>query len=363
MTEQRLLALTIDWDRAAPPDEPESPGARQVPASYVALHGQLLWFGSQVWAGYLPAQHQGCSPSYSARLASWIGNTDREEEQKLLLAYAGLITFFTHDDMTALFRSAFSGPITRWMIDHASLRFDQADFQLRLHRELHQRTWFCPVTDSMDINEFYHLNHLTGISHRPAFSPLAMLAEKAPPAMRAHIIDPLKRFMADPDSRTKAPPLVHLVLLEDFVGSGTQIEKEVEWVVTNLDVPVLFVPMVICPQGRERFEKLAKKHSGKLTFSPVLSLKERDLLGPRRQGASGFPDADKIEAFARASFTRVAGSPHARKKKAPYSPFGWEESGCSLVTFSNTPNNTLPLVHHRPANDGWQPLFPRAARV
>ncbi len=70
-----------------------------------------------------------------------------------------------------------------------------------------------------------------------------------------------------------------------------------------------------------------------------------------------------MEEFARESFERVAGGRLSGDKQPPYGPFGWEETGSSIATYSNTPNNTLPIVHHQPPNKAWTPLFPRSARI
>jgi hypothetical protein len=41
----------------------------------------------------------------------------------------------------------------------------------------------------------------------------------------------------------------------------------------------------------------------------------------------------------------------------PTHAFGFERCGSLVVTFHNTPNNTLPLIHHK--SDRWEPLFRR----
>ena len=43
-------------------------------------------------------------------------------------------------------------------------------------------------------------------------------------------------------------------------------------------------------------------------------------------------------------------------------PYGSNSTGCSIATFANTPDNTLPIVHYRSNEAAWQPLFPRVFR-
>ncbi len=53
-------------------------------------------------------------------------------------------------------------------------------------------------------------------------------------------------------------------------------------------VPILCVPLVICPKGAECGRELAKKYTN-FRFKPVLELQNEDILGPNRIG-----DADEL---------------------------------------------------------------------
>ena len=356
MTEAKLRQLVKEWDLHNPDD---SVGAA---AHFENILARLEWFGANEWSGYLPAQHPEHSARYMERLAEWVGNVDADEDRKLLLEYALHVAFFSHADLCALYRTAFSGAITRWVIEQEKLSLDDADFQKRLAEELHQRTWYCPVTDSMDINEFYHANHIVGVSHRPGFALLRMLDERVKgetSTAKSLLLKNLERYINNPNRNVSAPPLKRLVLLEDFVGSGSQSFKALKWAAENLKLPILFVPLVICAPGVAKLDELAAK----VRISPLLQLGARDLLGRNRNGADGIPNSERIETLARDTFGRVAGGPHTDKLLAPHTAFGFEETGSSFVTYSNTPNNTLPMIHHQPASGGWRPLFPRSPRV
>lgn len=356
MTEAALQQLVKGWDLHNPDD---SVGAA---SRFGGILARLEWFGATEWTEYVPADNPQHTARYMTRLAEWVGNVEADADRKLLLEYALHVAFFSHKDLRALYRTAFSGTITRWVIEQEKLSLDDAAFQTRLAEELHQRTWYCPVTDSMDINEFYHANHIVGVSHRPGFALLKMLDEPVKgegSATRSRLMRNLDRYVNDPNPDSSALPLKRLVLLEDFVGSGNQSCKALEWAAKNLKLPILFVPLVVCAPGVATLDGIAAK----VRISPLLTLGERDLLGPNRNGAVGIPNAERIEALARETFEQVAGGPHADARIAPHTAFGFRQTGSSFVSYSNTPNNTVPMIHHEPASGGWRPLFPRSARV
>ncbi len=362
-----LMQAVKQWDLSNTDDRVDAGGRfDSATGRFESILSRLEWFGKNEWNRYLPAENANCSTQYMVRLAEWIGNVDTDEDRQLLLEYALHVAFFSHDDLCALYRTAFSGVITRWVIEQEKLSFDEPDFQIRLAEELHQRTWYCPVTDSMDINEFYHANHIVGVAHRPGFALLKMLDEPTDQDgadTPTRLMKNLEKYIGDPNPRSAAPALKRLVLLEDFVGTGTQSAGALKWAAKNLGLPILFVPFVICAPGVKELTKIAAKHPAKVRFSPLLKLDERDLLGDNRTGVLGIPNAERIEKLADDTFHQVAGGQHTNENIAPHTAFGFKKTGASFVSYSNTPNNTLPLLHHRPATGGWRPLFPRSARV
>ena len=361
MTERELRNLVVEWDLG---DANESP---QVASRFQALLQKLTWFGETQWSTYLPSEQAGEDPHYLSRLARWIGNVPGEKSRQLLLEYATCITFFSHADFHALHLAAFRGPITRWVVEQTKLGLADPQFQQKLSDELRALTWYCPVTDSFDINEFHHLNHLSGVQHRPAFATLAMLDTRGGVASAGQTTDELvrnlKQYIAKPSKHPRARPLKRLVLLEDFVGSGSQAADPIAWALHKLDIPVLFVPLVICCTGLEALRQLEESSQGRLKVSPLVTVRPEDVLGPVRQPQIGIPNAEEIEALATATFARISGAAASELPHAPYTPFGYRKTGCSFVSYSNTPDNTLPLIHHRPAGGTWEPLFPRASRI
>jgi hypothetical protein len=349
MTLEELNTKVREWDS-------QHTGDPTAKSKYSIILAQLNYHAVREWKLYLPAEHPDFNLSYMERLAAWIGNVADEDDQKLLLEYALCISFFSHDDFAALYRSAMNREVTRWVAEQvrAKLTSGGTAFHELVRRHIHRETWFCPVTDSMDINEFYKVNHLKGIGHRPAFATLAMLAEKTGtrnPVLARNVIQYMENPSLNPSR--PSPPLERLVLLEDVVGSGSQCIEAVRWAVSNIPKPILFVPLILCPNGVQALRTEVQQSGGRLTVRPVIELHRGDLLGPERQGQQGWPITEAIEDLANRYATRA--SPNL-------ATFGYLDTGCSLATFSNTPDNTLPIVHNKPASGDWEPIFPRIFR-
>ena len=335
MTLEELRAKVRTWDA-------QHPGTLVADSEYGMILSELEYHATRDWRVYLPVAHSDFNPSYMERLAAWIGNLTDETEQQLLLRYALFISFFSHDDFAALYKTALDREVRRWVVSQVGARLEPSgweQFHELVHRQIHRQTWFCPITDSMDINEFYKVNHLQGVGHRPAFFTLQMLAEQSatPDPVLA---DNLRHYMANPSPNPTQPslPLERIVLLEDIVGSGCQSLPVIRWAVHNLGKPVLFVPLILCPDGAVALRSEEARTGGQLTVRPIIELRESDLLGPKRPNGDGWRSAQDLEALA----SRCASS-----FQFEYPPFGFNDSGCSLATFSNTPDNTLPIVHNQ----------------
>ena len=350
MTLEELRSKVREWDA-------KNMGSQVASSYYETILNELDYHAVRDWRVYLPAEHPSYNTSYMERLAAWIGNLTDEDDQKLLMEYALHISFFSHDDFTALYRTAMDREITRWVASQIGVRLEPAGGQAlnnEVRKYIHHHTWFCPVTDSMDINEFYKVNHLKGVGHRPGFATLQMLAEKSA-TKDTMLASNVIHYMANPslDPQNPSLPLKYLVLLEDIVGSGSQCLDAVRWAVANLGKPVLFVPLILCPNGAKVLRDEAQQSNGLLTVCPVVELRRSDLLGSERNGEQGWQMAEMVEDLAVRCSANVAFN---------YPPFGYNDTGCSLVTFSNTPDNTLPMIHDNARTGNWIPLFPRVYR-
>lgn len=350
MTIEELRVRVRKWDSQNLDDEAIAD------AKYTSILDQIEYHAANEWKVYLPAEHTDSNSNYMERLVAWIGNLASEADQKLLLEYALHISFFSHDDFVALYRTALNREISSWIASQvgASLEVHGGQgFHDFVNQQVHLQTWYCPVTDSMDINKFCKVNHLVGVRYRPSFDNLQKMSESSQ-NLNQQIADNWIHYMANPGNKNPPhPSLERVVLLEDVVGSGSQCLDAVRWAVENLGKPVLFIPLILCPNGVEALRAEEIRWGGQLTVRPVIELRRSDLLGPERKGHDGWSITQKLEELAQRCAVRAS---------VDMDTFGYRNTGCSLVTFSNAPDNSLPIIHNKPRNENWEPLFPRVVR-
>ena len=162
--------------------------------------------------------------------------------------------------MMAGYRTAYSRNIASWLMDVEGLPFFGGDTEARLTTAV-EETGFTEVTDSFGLGNFLRWNNIVG--HGLRFTWEQHLSTWDPNA-----------FMRDVMHCGTGTPRRYLVLLEDFVGSGSQMETAVNLACSLTNVErVLLCPIVICPDGGDCARRLAKRH-GNLDYSPVLELPE-----------------------------------------------------------------------------------------
>ncbi len=219
------------------------------------LHERLDFLNSTHYQQYIPTLGPSF-PDYETRLRGWIDNLADEDDKRVLFEFAEHIAFFGRSEFAKLYQVALRGPIISWIVEQLGLDFTNASLQNQLAQEVHDHTWYCPFTDSMQISDFHHANHIGGIAFRPDWLSLTKFGD------RARVLD----FMhTRTDANKKSVPLRRIVLLEDFIGSGTQLSETVReeplgnkthlldtlTFVTSLSpsIPVLLVPLIVCPDG------------------------------------------------------------------------------------------------------------------
>lgn len=285
------------------------------------------------------------------RCEAWLKNVSTDDHKKTLYRLLTKIFYVGPVEFEELFRCAYEGPIARWLIDRAQIDICAVNAQQLLISAV-EKTWFCPVTDSFRINSFFHINNLPANANlRPDWCSLYALGD----------VFKIREYC-------KTAGIKRLVLLEDFVGGGSQSLSAVNFASTHIeDIEVLFVPMIICPDGAEMARKLEgrlnSRRPGTLSFDPVLELPKPAFFTPSDSSYSQ-TETDDLRDLISTSYPAVSGGAPAGVK--PYHMYGYPSdrpTGGLVVMFTNTPDNTLPLIHWRPANGAWQPVFPRHSRV
>lgn len=315
--------------------------------TYNLIFEAIEFFNKQHYHQYVPCL---CSEyhDFFIRLEKWLDNVTDEDEKRILFELVPKIIFFGRDEFVKLHETAFRGPITRWLIDELKLNFDDPDFDKKINKELHEHTWYCSITDSMQLSDFYHVNQIGGVEYRSDFRTLT------------HFIgndvngkNKISEFM-----KNNKKPLKRIVLLEDFVGTGTQITDAASFAAgLSSDISVLLVPLIVCPAGVKTAKDIENSLSN-VKFEPVIELKEELFVNPTSKLRVGsFKYA--LKGLLEGTYNLVLGDNSLYPR--PYSKFGFLDTGAYVVMYSNTPANTLPIIQHQ--SDTWEPLFPRSARI
>lgn len=268
-------------------------------------------------------------PEFWDRMEDWLENVANEQDKKALFEFSLSIYFVTSRDFRHLFLSAFSGPIKRWVIDLHNIALDQ-QLDTNLNTQINQRTWYCSATD-MNLGDFYRVNHITGSGVRPDFNTLSCMGDKT--EIQAHITQNNYR---------------QIVLLEDFVGSGSQFEGILNRCSDYFGkMPILFVPLLICSNGLRFISEILASHDN-WRIDPVIVINEDERLTSGTD-LSEKPLESVIDNIAQ-FFSHQANCP----------AYGHNNTGALIVMHTNTPDNTLPLIWW---TDNWNALFPRSSRT
>lgn len=144
----------------------------------------------------------------------------------------------------------------------------------------------------------------------------------------------LERPPAPPD------PCPDVVLVDDFIGSGTQVNAYISHLTTNCGVNVVAIASVVIHEnGRNYLEGLGYTVVSELTCSKAIEPASQALALAREQAYAIYDAIEK----------RIKCHPDVRRG------YGQCEA---TVTLRRTPNNTLPIFWHE-GRRKWPAPFPR----
>lgn len=324
------LTMIASWI-AADPDN--TAGFRRVKA-------KLDFLAEVLYKEYLPTV-AGTHGEFPYRLAKWIRSASSEDQKKLMFLLLDHLFFVGKSEFVAMYQTAYSRHIAQWLLMTENIAVVDPTAPQKLMAEV-TSTLFTAITESFNIGDFIRINSIQGQNIR-------------------FVWEAAFKVQWDPVhfDRNAMQGKKHIVLLEDFVGSGSQMKKAVEEACTLPSRPsVLLCPLIICPAGANLARDLERRF-GNLTYRPVLEISPDHFV--TRTSQLGEPRLFReIRDLVIALHPRVEGTTPWLQN---YGPFGYGENGgtgAMVVKFDNCPDNTLPLLHRQ--SNLWEPLFYRVSR-
>lgn len=305
------------------------------------INRRINHLNDRLFHDYEPALGPG--PNFIKRLGEWLDNIIEEDDQKILFELVPEIFYVGREELNVLYREAYHSIFAKWLIDQLGVDFASSTVLDKLNAEVAD-TWFCPFTDSLRINQFYHINNIPSrFNHRPDWKSLKEFGDVK--SIRNYIVrNNIKR----------------IVLLEDFIGNGNQVSSTAKYASTNFsDIPILVIPLIICPNGIDKITGITSSYPN-VTVAPVVSV-PKDCFVHEIETDIDSVFLKNVHALATRTYNRVDNNRVIDNDISPYGPFGWRKTGGIIVMHTNTPDNSLPLIHH--TSETWKPLFKRHKRI
>lgn len=306
-------------------------------AGFRNLKAKVDFLTEVLYHEYMPTQ-SGQHGEFRYRLSKWIDSASTDEQKKLMFLLLEYLFFVGQKEFEALYQTAYSRHVAAWVLMQERIKIDDPQAELKAKSALN-KTIFTAITDSFKIGDFLRLNSVQGADFRFTWEQGLQVNW-------------------NPNEFVVASGGKRIVLLEDFVGSGSQMRDAVVAACTLPNKPqVLLCPLIICPAGAEMANGLTKSFSN-LTYAPVLEISKTSFITP---------DSNIGEPILFEKIREVIGELHpAVEGKSGwvqnYGPFGYGGTGALIVKHDNCPDNTLPIIH-RQSDSPWHPLFFRVSRL
>jgi hypothetical protein len=280
-------------------------------------------------------------------LENWLENEKNIKYKFLLINSLSFFTFFNAAQCKELFREALNGPIKRWLIDIK--KCDILDS--RLNKKLEEsilHTCFSSATDSTETSVFRH------VSGHKIDNPIiwrSFFTKEDTKKIKKDRIELCKNDLRHYNYE-------QIVVLEDFVGTGNQVKPVIDFLGNFHEWEILFVPLLICPQGDVTISKYLQKYNH-ISYEPMSVLPWELILADNRPQDKQELDPllVAVKKYAERIHAKVVGT---NNKRSP-GYLGYKNAGALFAKHTNCPNNTLPLFYYN-KNNKWNPLFPRSDR-
>lgn len=265
------------------------------------------------------------------RLDLWLNNFKTDDDQWNAFQLVDDVFYVGRHELVELYRIAFDVVVPEWLCEIKNINLRSKSYIEDIDRCI-EKTWFCPITDSLRISSFRHINHIEKPDYFPDWRSLSLFGDEN--KIRDYI---------------HKQGFEQIVLIEDFVGSGKQVTPAIKFAEKVSDIPVLVMPLIIGTVGNVKLSELAKAFTEKIFYRPVMVLAGNCVV-------TSTVTANEPTACSRArglvtSYMEITGDKDG---------LGFElDQGYLFVAEANCPNNTIRLIHSK---DHWSPLFPRSGR-
>lgn len=323
-------------------------------------------------------------PDFIDRLKKWIKQFD-DENQKYMLYLSSKIIFVTHQQMNYLMEHVFS-KIIKIMLENIIFEKKLPPFSYKKAREFlaseFEKTLFVGLTDSSRINDFSHVNSdyidrkiNMGIQAETLLYPSRRCVESKKDLLQYSLTDKEVKLNNNWEREilSNDPLLLNkewLVILEDFSGSGSDIETSLDYL-ENSYLPfkkIIFAPYIMTYKSKQTLDswislvKSKEYPSGKkyfYTYGTLISDEAQCFGFNKSYLKSEWHDnsidiCEKINNICRSTCETKF---HSYKDSCE----GFGGLKIAFVTYYNCPDNSLPIIWY--FKDNWSPLFIRASRI
>jgi hypothetical protein len=323
----QLSTMIRSWDQ-----EPDSSIDKEL---FRDILDEVLFHGDHRYSHYRPHSNEGMFP---ARLLQWLQNLTSSIDQQQLLQLLRHVAFIDDRELEALYIDAYRRIIVPWsmrLTGRTILNLLEYTSEHSLRATVTTYA-LASITLSFSTTQFIQINELVGLPD---------------PVVLGDTVDEAIARVSSTQifSRAKA-----CIVMEDFVGTGDQAGTILQAIRKQLPptIPIIFVPLVCLEIGRDTLESILLDS---VQVAPVLIIPKRTCI---------LPDPQPDEPLEFQGFRQIIRNTSKIVRKCfnsfdvpPSSPYGYKNSGALYVSSHNTPNNTVPLLHHKAPR--WEALFRR----